>query len=191
MYIIQKTGMIPSLYDGTHYVTNQKLPLEILKEISVCDDVLEITGEYSGSCGSIGSVHDRSGKDEYNKIFSFKDIIYHGSSCVAAIAIMEAGSLKMTDAQQQLSPPILPPSAEVKPQPKTISPAEQTTQFKNVLNECSAAVNAHTPDVNNLQSCDQKMSSIRAQCDKSQMDHSICDDAGLRDYINKRGNSNP
>lgn len=64
MYIIQKTGMIPSLYDGTHYVTNQKLALEILKEISVCDDVLEITGEYSGSCASIGSVHDRSGKDE-------------------------------------------------------------------------------------------------------------------------------
>jgi hypothetical protein len=64
MYIIQKTGMIPSLYDhGTHYVTNQKLTLEILKEISDCDDVLEITSEYSG-CGSIGSVHERSGKDE-------------------------------------------------------------------------------------------------------------------------------
>jgi hypothetical protein len=64
MYIIQETGMIPSLYDhGTHYVTNQKLTLEILKEISDCDDVLEITSEYSG-CGSMGSVHERSGKDE-------------------------------------------------------------------------------------------------------------------------------
>lgn len=64
MYIIQKTGMIPSLYDhGTHYVTNQKLTLEILKEISDCDDVLEITSENSG-CGSMGSVHERSGKDE-------------------------------------------------------------------------------------------------------------------------------
>ena len=65
MYIIQKTGMVPSIHDhGTHYVTNQKLTLEILKEISDCEDVLEITGEYSGSCGSIGSVHERSEKYE-------------------------------------------------------------------------------------------------------------------------------
>ena len=131
------------------------------------------------------------GKMNKTKYSALKTLFIMVVVVVAAIALMEAGSLKMTDAQQQLSQPILPPSAEVKPQPKTISPAEQTTQFKNVLNECSAAVNAHTPDVNNLQSCDQKMSSIRAQCDKSQMDHSICDDAGLRDYINKRGNSNP
>ena len=48
MYIIQKTGMVPSIYDhGTHYVTNQKLTLEILKEISDCEDVLEVAGEYS------------------------------------------------------------------------------------------------------------------------------------------------
>ena len=65
MYIIQKTGMVPSVYDkGTHYVTNQKLTLEILKEISDCEDVLEVAGEYSGSCGSIGSVHERSEKYE-------------------------------------------------------------------------------------------------------------------------------
>jgi hypothetical protein len=65
MYIIQKTGMVPSIHDhGTHYVTNQKLTLEILKEISDCEDVLEVTGEYSGSCGSIGSVHERSEKYE-------------------------------------------------------------------------------------------------------------------------------
>jgi hypothetical protein len=65
MYIIEKTGMVPSIYDhGTHYVTNQRLTLEILREISDCDDVLEVTGEYSGSCGSIGSVHERSDRDE-------------------------------------------------------------------------------------------------------------------------------
>ena len=64
-YIYKKAGMIPAVYDkGTHYVTNQKLTLEILKEISDCEDVLEVDGEYSGSCGSIGSVHERSGKDE-------------------------------------------------------------------------------------------------------------------------------
>ena len=65
MYIIQKTRMVPSIHDhGTHYVTNQKLTLEILKEISDCEDVLEVAGEYSGSCGSIGSVHERSEKYE-------------------------------------------------------------------------------------------------------------------------------
>ena len=65
MYIIQKTGMVPSIHDhGTHYITNQKLTLEILKEISDCEDVLEVAGEYSGSCGSIGSVHERRGKYE-------------------------------------------------------------------------------------------------------------------------------
>jgi hypothetical protein len=56
--------MVPSIYDyGTHYVTNQRLTLEML-EISDCEDVLEVAGEYSGSCASIGSVHERSEKDE-------------------------------------------------------------------------------------------------------------------------------
>jgi hypothetical protein len=60
-YIIQKTGMVPAIYDhGTHYVTNQRLTLEMLKEISDCDDVLEVYGEYSGSCASIGAVHECS-----------------------------------------------------------------------------------------------------------------------------------
>jgi hypothetical protein len=59
-YIFEKTGMVPAVYDnGTHYVTNQRLTLQILKEISDCKDVLEITGEYSGSCGSIGPLHER------------------------------------------------------------------------------------------------------------------------------------
>jgi hypothetical protein len=50
MYIVQKTGMVPAIYDnGTHYVTNQRLTLEMLKEISDCDDVLEVSGEYSSN----------------------------------------------------------------------------------------------------------------------------------------------
>jgi HSP20 family molecular chaperone IbpA len=33
--IIEKTGMVPDIYDkGTHYVTNHRLTLEMLKEIS-------------------------------------------------------------------------------------------------------------------------------------------------------------
>jgi hypothetical protein len=66
-YIFQKTGMRPAVYDkGTHYVTNQKLTLEILKEISDSDDVLEISGEYSGSWGSIGPIHER-GDQAHNR----------------------------------------------------------------------------------------------------------------------------
>jgi hypothetical protein len=49
-YVYRKAGMVPAIYDkGTHYVTNQRLTIEILKEISDCEDVLEIAGEYSGS----------------------------------------------------------------------------------------------------------------------------------------------
>lgn len=110
-----------------------------------------------------------------------------------AIALIGSGGFKAVHAQQ-LPQPGLATGTEVKPQPKITStslPEEQTRQFKNTLNECSTAVNAHTPDINKLQSCDQKMSSIRVQCDKNQIDHSICDNARLQDYMNKRGNSNP
>ncbi len=58
--IFDKTGMMPAIYDhGTHFVTDQKLTLEMLKEISDSDDVLEITGEYTGSCASNGPTHER------------------------------------------------------------------------------------------------------------------------------------
>ena len=41
-------------YDhGTHYVTNQKLTLETLKEISNSEDIMEVTGEYTGSIGGL------------------------------------------------------------------------------------------------------------------------------------------
>jgi Icc-related predicted phosphoesterase len=88
---------------------------------------------------------------------------------------------------QQLPQPVLPPGAEVKPQPKVALPSEQTTQYKKVLDECTAAANANIPDVNRLQSCDQKMLFIQGQCDKHQMDQSICDEKKLQDYINKQG----
>jgi hypothetical protein len=58
-YIIGKTGMSPAIYDnGTHYATNQKLTLDILKEISDSDDVIEVTGEYTGGLGSWGASHE-------------------------------------------------------------------------------------------------------------------------------------
>ncbi len=63
-YIIEKTGMSPAIYDdGTHYVTNQKLTLEVLKEISDSEDVLEVTGEYTGGLGGYGASHEHRGHE--------------------------------------------------------------------------------------------------------------------------------
>ena len=60
-YIISKTGMSPAIYDnGTHYVTNQELTLDILKEISDSEDVVEVTGDYTGGLGSYGASHEHT-----------------------------------------------------------------------------------------------------------------------------------
>ena len=57
--IFEKTGWLPTIYDkGTHYVTNQRLTLEALKEISDSDDVIEVTGDYTGSIGGWGASHE-------------------------------------------------------------------------------------------------------------------------------------
>ena len=59
-HIYEKTGMLPAIYDhGTHYVTNQRLSLEILKEICNCEEVLEVTGDYTGTPTGRGASHDR------------------------------------------------------------------------------------------------------------------------------------
>jgi hypothetical protein len=61
-YIFEKTGMVAAVYDhGTHYVTNQKLTLEMLKEISNSEDVLEVAGEYTGGIGGWGPSHEHAG----------------------------------------------------------------------------------------------------------------------------------
>lgn len=57
--IIAKTGKVPNVYDkGTHYVTDQQLTLEILKEISADDDVIYVTGEPLDVGASRGPSHD-------------------------------------------------------------------------------------------------------------------------------------
>ncbi|MFB5599610.1 MAG: hypothetical protein ACE5SW_05210 [Nitrososphaeraceae archaeon] len=64
-YILSKTGMVPSIQDrGTHYVTNHRLTLELLKELSEPDDVLEITGDYTGGLTGVGSTKSRRKEDE-------------------------------------------------------------------------------------------------------------------------------
>jgi hypothetical protein len=60
-YIYQKTGMMPAVFDhGTHYVTNQILTLEMLKEISDSDDVLEVHGSYCGGIGMRGAYYEKN-----------------------------------------------------------------------------------------------------------------------------------
>jgi hypothetical protein len=58
-HIFQKTGMLPAIYDhGTHYVTNQRLSLEALKEICESEEVLEVTGDYTGTLTGRGASHE-------------------------------------------------------------------------------------------------------------------------------------
>jgi len=57
--IMEKTGMVPAIYDkGTHYVTNQRLSLEMLKDMSDAEDVTEITGDYTGGITARGASHE-------------------------------------------------------------------------------------------------------------------------------------
>ena len=68
-YIIGKTGMSPAIYDkGTHYVTNQELTLDMLKEISDSEDVIEVTGEYTGGLGGYGASHEYKPYDKRRMI---------------------------------------------------------------------------------------------------------------------------
>src|ERR671930_615590 len=58
-FIISYTGMAPAIYDrGTHYVTNQRINLDILKMISDKDNVKQIKGYYSGELASIRPASD-------------------------------------------------------------------------------------------------------------------------------------
>ena len=57
--IFKKTGMIPAIYDkGTHYVANHRLTSEMLEQICKDEDVLEVTGEYTGGIGGWGASHE-------------------------------------------------------------------------------------------------------------------------------------
>ena len=95
-YIISKTGMSPAIYDnGTHYVTNQQLTLDILKEISDSEDVIEVTGEYTGGLGSYGASHERSHEHSpYNKrrIITITTETASASSPTTKILQQEIGS---------------------------------------------------------------------------------------------------
>jgi hypothetical protein len=56
------TGMMPAIYDkGTHYVTNHKLTLDMLKRISDTEEVIEVSGDYTGSITGLGASRDIRG----------------------------------------------------------------------------------------------------------------------------------
>lgn len=58
--ILQTTGTVPAIYDnGTHYVSTQRMTLEILKKLNDIDYVLEVMGDYTGGASSIGPQHDK------------------------------------------------------------------------------------------------------------------------------------
>lgn len=57
--IIARTGHAPAIYDnGTHYATHHRLTLELLEEISAQQDVIEITGDFTGGIGSYAASHE-------------------------------------------------------------------------------------------------------------------------------------
>jgi hypothetical protein len=51
--IFEKTGFLPSITEnGTHYVANMRLSLEVLKEFCESQkDIVKITGDYTGGIG--------------------------------------------------------------------------------------------------------------------------------------------
>jgi hypothetical protein len=56
--ILEKVGVKLEVYDnGTHYVTNQKLTLEMLKEISDYEDVVAVEGDYTEAITGLGPSH--------------------------------------------------------------------------------------------------------------------------------------
>ena len=87
--IFDKTGMIPAIYDnGTHYAANHQLTLEMLKEISDDQDVLEITGEYTGSVGGYGASHERRRNPTYN-IRNYNDSNNNYSARLSSITLLQ------------------------------------------------------------------------------------------------------
>lgn len=63
--IFERTGMVPAIYDkGTHYVTNQRLTLETLREICNSEVVIEVTGDYTGTLTGRGASHEPRHEEE-------------------------------------------------------------------------------------------------------------------------------
>jgi len=63
--MIEKTSMAPAIYDkGTHHVTNQRLTLEMLEKICDYQNIVEVTGDYTGITGR-GASHEHRDMHDY------------------------------------------------------------------------------------------------------------------------------
>ena len=61
-HIWKTTGFVPAIYDnGTHYVTNMRLTLDILKKLDDFHFVLEVTSDYTGTLTGRGASHEPRG----------------------------------------------------------------------------------------------------------------------------------
>ena len=62
--IVAETGMVLAIYDeGTHYVANHKITLEMLERIQKHTDVQEIKGEILAVPLQGGAAHERGERD--------------------------------------------------------------------------------------------------------------------------------
>src|ERR671931_2423219 len=61
-HLWKTTGFLPAIYDkGTHYVTNMRLTLDILKKLDDFEFVEEVTGDYAGTLTALGASHEPKG----------------------------------------------------------------------------------------------------------------------------------
>ncbi len=68
--IFEKTGMIPAIYDnGTYYVANHRVSSEMLEQICKDEDVLEVTGEYTGGIEACGASHEHTEHMHSNELY--------------------------------------------------------------------------------------------------------------------------
>jgi hypothetical protein len=58
-HITETTGFVPAIYDkGTHYVTNMRLTLDILKRLDDFEFVEEVTGDYTDTLTGMEASHE-------------------------------------------------------------------------------------------------------------------------------------
>jgi hypothetical protein len=61
-HIWNTTGFVPAIYDnGTHYVTNMRLTLDIPKRLNDCHFVIEVSGDYTSTLTGRGASHESRG----------------------------------------------------------------------------------------------------------------------------------
>ena len=95
-HIWKTTGFVPAVYDkGTHYVTNMRLTLEILKALQDFDFVLEVTGDYTGTLTGRGASHeprhiDKDNTDQNILKSDQEQYLAYASRCLASLTVFHS-----------------------------------------------------------------------------------------------------